>query len=300
VINTMNRFAPSLIAMPYGMGRRNFHMKPDAGESQGSNGGAGGGGEGGGANGSAAGDKGAGANDAGRNAGNDDMVPRSEAKKAFKDRDKAKAGVKLFATVLGIDPDDVEITETGDKDNPFELNVPGLDDIKTLVAESKKGKKTAAKDLEQQYQEKAGKLTKKHNEKVGAYESYIKQIAAVDPIRNAAVKANALPEAIDDIVSLLSSRVRVETEIEDETNKLTVKVTPMEEDGTVLLDSSTQKTASIDALVKSYLDKRPHFRKASAHNGPGAGGQGNGSGQGNGASNNGNGQFNPAGFLVGR
>jgi hypothetical protein len=296
-----NRFPASLIAMPYGLSRGSFHMKPDGGDSQGGAGGAGV--TNGGAGGATAGegDKGAANGAAAGNAGGDEMIPRSEAKKAFKDRDKAKAGIKLFADVLGIDADDVEIVETGDKEKPYELKVPGLDDLKTTLAESRKTKKAGSKELEEQYQEKARKLTKKHADKVGAYEVFLTQLAAVDPIRAAAVKANAIPDAIDDIVKLLAARVRVETEIDDDTNKLSVKVTPLDEDGTVMLDGTTQKPASIDALVKSYLDKRPHFRKASAHNGPGAGGQGNGSGQGNGASTNGNGRaIDPAGFLVGR
>lgn len=213
----------------------------------------------------------------------EEMIPKAEAQAAFKSRDKAKAGVALFAQTFGIDPSDVEIKETGDKEKPYELHAPGLEEIKTAVTESRRlaaeKKKTSGKweeretELNAAHQKQVQKLTTKYTSDIAARDVEIRGAAVDVPIRQAAIEEKAVTESLDDIVALIAGRVRVEIGTDEETGKLRKKITPLAEDGTPLLNAKGEP-ADVRQLVKEFLAKRPHFVQANFRSGPGAGGYG--------------------------
>lgn len=237
----------------------------------------------------------------------DDTIPRSEATKAFKDRDKAKAGIKLFAKTLGIDPDDVEIEPTDDKENPYKLVAPGLDDIATIVADAKKNKRGTVKwedretELNTAHQKKLQKAVGEKQTEVESRDNWIKGAAVVDPIRAACVAEKAIDDDgtgnFDDIVALLTPRVRVDTKTDEETKQLKVIVTPIGEDGLPMTDKDG-KPVAVRQLVADFLTKRPKYRQSGFRPGPGAGGYGNDRNKTT-AVTNGGGAESPAGFFFG-
>lgn len=236
----------------------------------------------------------------------EDLIPRTEADRAFKARDEAKRQAKLLATKLGIDPDEIKLVPTGDKNNPFELEAPGLDEIAKTLEESRKQKRSATKwedrerELQDAHQEATRKLNDRHNAKVESLEAWIKEHAVIQPLRQAAAEAKVIdpfsgdPERAgryDDVIELLAPRVRVETEYDEDTGTLkAVNVKPLSEDKKmVMVDAKTSKPVTHRQLMEDFLKTRQHMRQSQYRNGPGAGGYGNGSGQSSVASN-GNGQ----------
>jgi hypothetical protein len=283
--------------------RSTFHFFPE-GEGGGSAGGGGGDGGGDGAAGAAAAAAASGAG-AGvkKKTPAEETLSREEAQRIFKSRDKARAGVALFADLLGIDPTDVEIVDTGDKDRPFELKAPGLDEMRTLIGETRQakrdGQKTSGKweeretELNTAHTKKLQKVQQKHDARIAARDAWIRDAAVDSQLRAAATRAKVLPEAIDDAVKLARERVKFES-IDDESDdadaspKLKIRVTMLAADGTPLLNAK-QEPADVDQLMAEMLKGKPYLVQAQFRSGPGAGGQGDGSGRQVVTTNNGNG-----------
>lgn len=245
--------------------------------------------------------------------GGGEMIPKSEADKAFKARDKAKAQamatVGLFAQAMGIDPDEVRIEETGDKDNPYKLVGPNLEELSATLAEARKTKagkgkwEDREKELVETHGRKVATLTKNHQRELSARDAWIEQQAVIDPIRSACVAEKAIDDdegQFSDIVALLRPRVRVERSVDEESGNLNLKITVLGDDGKPMLDGKGN-AATVRQLVADLLSKRPKYRQAQYRSGPGAGGNGSGSGQRESAENNGNGRpRNSASFMLGR
>lgn len=208
-----------------------------------------------------------------------DLISRAEANKAFKERDKAKALFRTALEAIGVDTDSLEVEETGDKEHPYKIK--SLDEVAQLVSEARKNKRSGAKwedrekELAGAYQKQAEKLATGHKTQLSSRDEFIRQLTVSDALRSEAAKF-VLPDAIDDVVRLLESRIKVELVEDEETKKLSVKRTPLNEDGTIMLDPTTQKNATLESLMKAYVDKRPHLRSTNYRNGPGAGGHAKG------------------------
>jgi hypothetical protein len=254
---------------------------------------------------------------------NPDLIPRAEAQQAFTARDRAKAeknaAVQLFAETLGIDPALVKIEDTGDKDKPFKLSAPGIEEIAGVVKEhrSKGGNATKWADRETElntaHQRRIQETTELANKRVGARERYLEQLAKVEPIRGACAAEGALDDdggKYEDLVALLAPRVRIEhkEDVDDQSKDITYvpKITVLNEDGTIMTDKTKGTPATVRDLVRDFLTKRPKFKKAGIRSGPGAGGYGADRLKTQTSTHNGNGDGRPlrgetpSGFMFGR
>jgi hypothetical protein len=240
---------------------------------------------------------------------NPDLIPKSEAAKAFKARDAAKAQAaraeavnRALAGKLGIDLDELEIADTGDEKNPVDIKGQPLDELTSTLSAARQqkleGQKKAGKwedrenELNAKHQKAIQKLSTesenrlkdldaKATKRAAALESWIKETSVIGPIRQACAAEGAIDSDGDgsyrDIVKLIQDRVKAETKIDEESGKATVEVTPLAEDGTPMLDAKGNP-ASVQKMVGDFLDKRKHFRKSNYLPGPGAGSNGNGHG----------------------
>lgn len=238
-----------------------------------------------------------------------DTVPRSEAQKAFKARDRAKAGIAQFAQTFGIEPDEVQIEDTGDADNPFKLTFPGMEELKTQLADVRKAKKDGARkagaweeretELNAAHQRKVKGLTDKADRRIAARDSWIRERAVESVLRDAATRAKVLPEGIADAVKLASDRVKFESADDEESDDphIKVNVSMLDADGTPMLVKG--EPATVDQLMAEVLKARPYLVQAQYRNGPGAGDNTRRTGQ-PASTNNGNHQdVRPAGFMFG-
>jgi hypothetical protein len=254
-------------ASALGLGYARILFAPDGGEGGGGNGGGtppnpGNGGAGG--------------------AGDDD-----DKKRMIKARDTAKKEKLAIITALGLDPDDIEIVETGDSENPYQ--VKGLESVQELLNAGRTGKdkKKAGDDRERElqtaYQRKLETKTQEYNRREAGLRSMVNSFAITAPLREAAAAENAMdvdgPEKgqYSDIVTALQGRLSAEIVFDEDTGKPSLKVVAKAEDGTVLLDKDN-KPATVRQLVKEYLDKRPHMRRSTFRPGPGVGGTGGANG----------------------
>lgn len=276
-----------------------FKGESDGGAGDGGGDGGGGAGDGG-ADKGGKGKKGGGGDNSGGGSGdggNPDLEEiRRDRNAARKARDKAKQGLRQLAAAVGIDPEAVEIEETGDAENPYRLKVEGLDEIATVVQNHRKGKKgggtadaDAVEELNRKHQTAVQKIKKAHKAEVAARDAWIQSTAVVEPLRAALAAEGAIDDSGDgsfnDLVALLSPRVRAKAKFvdADEDNpdaKPTFDVVReiLGPDGTPMLDKAEGKPVSLRAMVKDFLDKKPHFRSPKFRPGPGAGGNGGGTG----------------------
>lgn len=291
-----------------------FHFDPDSdGGAGGDGGGAGGGGDNGGGNsgqGGGAGGGGTGSGGAGGagGAGNGENREVVDARRA---RDRAKGAYRAILSRLGIDPTDVKIVETGDANNPFE--VEGIDDdvadqIRELLGnreddddEKNNGKKKGDADEQKKkrivrpYEKKIEKLQKT----VNALTQWVEENAIVAPIRDAARKHGAVDDdggKFNDIVRLLKPQLKptVVFNDDDEDHPVSVVIKAFDEFGDELIDDAgNHRTA--DWLVSDLLNRRPKFKQSNFVPGPGAGGHRVGGGNNGGGSRNNNG-----GVVAGR
>jgi hypothetical protein len=272
-------------------------LAPDGGGSGGGDAVSGGGGGAGSGNGDNGGDAGT-ANQGGNNGGGAaaDVVPRKEFKDVISQRDRYKATqratIQEFAEALGIDPDDVKIVETGNKDKPYKLEAPGLAEAATAVKEArtKKGEKweDREKALNDSHQRKIQTITQTNDRKVKGLESFIQRQASVVPIQLAAAAEGAIDSeegtakagSFADLVTLLQPRIKTEIAVDEDSGEARVTAVPLNDDGTPMLDKQGNP-ATIRHLVADFLTKKPHLRKAAFRPGSGAGGNG-GAGSGGG------------------
>lgn len=252
------------------------------------------GGEGGGAGGGGEGDK-----DKDKN--KPEMISKAEADRAFKSRDQAKAGLRLLAATVGIDPDDIRVVPNpDDKENPYKLECDGIEDLGKLVADArkakkaKKGKKGGEGEEEDGADDDAGwaererELTGSHKEQLtkvktkaktreDALFAFIDDRVVTAELRAACAAEGAIDDdggKYEDLVELIRKRVKVDRAFDDESGQFTHKVTALKSDGSPLLDGNGGP-ATPRQLVKAFLDEKPKFRQANFRSGPGAGGYGN-------------------------
>jgi hypothetical protein len=212
-------------------------------------------------------------------------VPKSEADKAFRARDEAKKSFKAMIALLGYDPQHTKLTETGDPDNPYKVEVDGEDVTEELKGKRKGKKDNSADELtkaEQKYKNRLAAANEAATKRESGLIRIIDQLAVLSPLR-AALQAN---DAVDsggpageytDVVELARKSLRTtvnrdddgQIALDDEGNAA-VTVTPMNPDGTPMVDAAG-KAVSINEFVKKFLEKRPVFKKNRRPGGPGAG-----------------------------
>jgi hypothetical protein len=236
---------------------------------------------------------------------NADLIPRTEAQKAFKERDNAKADAKrsnaiiaALATKFGIDPSEMEIVpgENGAFDVKGESITRVTDTLtaaeRTKVENQKKlGKwEDREKELNDAWTKKLQKATADAETKSGtavaaatkrakALEGLIGEDSVVNEIRSAALAEGAFdPKGdgrFDDLTKLIGNRVKLELEIDEETGRATKKVTVLSDDGTTPMLDEKGQPAGVRKLMAAFLADRPHMKASKTVRGPGAGGYGN-------------------------
>lgn len=254
----------------------------------GGGGGNGGSGNGGGSNG------GAGAGSGGGNSGGGGS--NAEVQRIARERDRIKTQANLLAQTLGIDPADIQLVETGDGENPWRIEAPGLADIAEVVKSKRKPPKweDRERELNTAHQRRVREMSESHTGEVSSRDEFIRELAVIAQVRSACAAEKAVdPDSsgdYGDLVSLIAPRIRTTIERNKETGKLAVVISPTNDDGTPMLDAKGN-AVTVRQFVAAFLQKRPHFKQASFRSGPGAGGAGAGGGQakpGSGSNNSGN------------
>lgn len=240
---------------------------------------------------------------------NPDLIPRAEAKAAFAARDAAKAEARAFASAFGLDPDAVKVVKTDDPENPYKLEGDGVDEALQALAAAKAGKQ---KKVKWEDEEKAltGKFTKqlqtaaqKHQQERTELESLLRSELTVPALRAAFAQEGAIDHdgkgSYADLIELTKGRVKVDI-APDEAGKFKVTITPLNADGTPLLDPKTQEPVGLRQLAANFLAERPHMRSANFRRGPGAGGRGAGAASAGGSTQGESGGEAAAAYLFGR
>jgi hypothetical protein len=219
------------------------------------------------------------------------MVPKSEATAAFQARDAAKKALKATVALLGYDPQHTKVVETGDADNPWRVELDGED-----ITEEFKGKKRPAKSqtgdelkaAEAKYKSRLAAVGAEYSKREAGLIRIIDQLAVLTPLRAACAANDALDSGgqageYADVVELARKSLRTEVSRDDEgqivlddAGNPTITVTPMNADGTPMVETTTGKPVAIGEFVKRFLDKRPAFKRNKRPGGPGAGGNGHG------------------------
>lgn len=224
-----------------------------------------------------------------------DMISRDEAQKAFRERDRHKHALKSLAKKLGVDPDDMRIVETGNKDDPYHVDFEGLDETFNLLDGARKksdddrrknGKwDDRERELTADHDKRTKKLKDGYERRIQGLEAYVGELAVAGPLRTALAAEGAIDDdgdgSFSDLVTLLSPRLKREIKHDEETGRVKVSVEPVDSDGEVLRDKN-DSPVSIRSFVREFLDKRPKFRSAKFRSGPGAGGHGGQGGSGKG------------------
>lgn len=218
-------------------------------------------------------------------------VPKSEADRAFQARDAAKKSLKGAVSLLGYDPAHTKFFETGDAENPWRVEVDGED-----VTEEFKGKKKANKQqgadalaaAEKTYKTRLTNQAAEYTKRETALIRLIDQMAVLTPLRaafaaNDGVDSGGAAGEYTDLVEISRKSLRTEIARDDEGNisldedgNATVTVTPLNADGTPMIDTATGKPVPINEFGKRFLDKRPTFKRNRRPGGAGAGGNGHG------------------------
>ena len=246
---------------------------------------------------------------------NPDLIPRAEAQAAFRSRDEAKAGLRLIATAMGIDPATIKVVANpDDAANPFKLEAPELEALKPVIEQHRQNQQSVRRrgmtldSLEQQLntahqadvQARVAAFNAERDELTGLLRDQL----STPMLRAAFAAEGAVDETKDgnyeDLIALTKGRVKVDILRDDTTGgRPQVKVTPLKEDGTPLLDSNG-KPATVRQLAAEFLNQRPHMRNSGFRRGPGAGGHGNTQRAGGSPANRAAGGDAAASFLFGQ
>lgn len=217
---------------------------------------------------------------------NPDLIPRAEARAAFAARDAAKAEVRALATAFGLDPDVVKIVKTEDAENPYKLEGDGVDETLQAIAAARQGKRSKSKwedeekVLTTKFTRQLQTAAQKHQQERAELEALIRSELTVPALRAAFAQEGAIDHdgkgSYADLIELTKGRVKVEIVADEATGKFRASVTPLNADGTPLLDPKTQEPVGLRQLAANFLGERPHMRAANFRRGPGAGGRGAG------------------------
>lgn len=217
-----------------------------------------------------------------------DTVSRATLDEAIRERDKAKQVNRTLMDALGLETEWIDDEEKPGRRKP---NIKGLDRIKTLMqkqsddeeeTQKKKGDWDSKKrQLTDQHNQQLTAVKTTHKRQIDARDGFIKRLAVVEPIRQACVAEHAVDDdsgKFEDIVALLSPRIKVEIDEDDETGDIAVKVQPIGDDGKVMTNKKTGEPLTIQEVVAEFLTKRPKFRQSRFARGAGTGNwNGNGS-----------------------
>jgi hypothetical protein len=218
-------------------------------------------------------------------------VPKSEADRAFQARDAAKKALKGAVAMLGYDPAHTKFVETGDSENPWRVEVDGEDVTEEFKGKKKQSKNQGAEALaaaEKTYKTRLTNQAAEYTKREAALIRLIDQMAVLTPLRaafaaNDGVDSGGAAGEYTDLVEISRKSLRTEIARDDEGNisldedgNATVTVTPLNADGTPMIDAATGKPVPINEFVKRFLDKRPTFKRNRRPGGAGAGGNGHG------------------------
>lgn len=219
----------------------------------------------------------------------EELVPKSEAQKAFRSRDEAKTAVRLLASTFGLDPAEIRVVANpDDKDNPFKLEGDGLEEAATLMQQARTSaqqQRKSRQSWDDREKELTGKLQKDLQGRAAAWDQerggltqLLREQLTTPALRAAFAAEGAFDHdgsgSFEDLIALTKGRVKVDIQ-RDEHGGYRTDVTPLKEDGTPLLDGSG-KPATVRQLASDFLSKRPHFKDGRFRRGPGAGGAGAG------------------------
>jgi hypothetical protein len=233
-----------------------------------------------------------------------DTVPKAEAQRLQKERDQLRQGLRFLASQFGLDPDAFQVKPTGNADQPVAIEADGLDELLQTVAAARSASRGKAKwedreaELNSAHQRQVKKVAEAKDLQIAARDAWVREHAVISPIRAACLAENAIDSdngTFDDVVALLAPRIGVSADVDENGGRLKVKVSPLNEDGTPMLDGKGEP-ATVRQLVASFLNKRPHLKKPGFRPGPGVGGNGQ-SGQAASQPNNGNTQSGRLGRM---
>jgi hypothetical protein len=211
--------------------------------------------------------------------------------------------LNLVAPALGIDPTStVKITETGDEENPFKVEVDGEDrtaDIRGAIAGQAAKKTGGGKKLEdaENARKKAEKLAGTAGKNAAALQKRLEAAEIVSPLRAAfaavgAVDSGGEPGTFADLIALARPFVRAQFASDEDTGLFATDDSGAAKVSVYFVDEKGEKVtdaqgAPITAAkwVEKFLEKRPAFKAGGKARGPGAGGYGTG---GSGAAGGGN------------
>lgn len=276
--------APSVHLFPanFNPSRTSFHFKPDDGSSAG-------GGDGGSAG---SGGAGAGGDTTPGGAGGDTLqggagggAPRrtpGEIAAIAKQRDKAKGAYRATLRALGIDPDEVEIVETGDPNDPYRIN--GLEDVAEIVRASRDtagaGDDDGGRPKDQKEIARRKRLTAPLEKRIKGLErektaliKFIRDNFVRTEIRSAARELHAVDDdggAFADIVDLTEKRFKIDVEIDDDSHEARAMITTLDDLGEPATDD-LGNALSPKAIVADLLKRKPKFRESNFVPGSGAG-----------------------------
>ena len=219
---------------------------------------------------------------------------RNSPQAAFRARDLAKRQTRTLLTMLGYDPKHVKIipNDDGDEDNPFRFEMDGEDITDQIRAKSKKksGSQSDTSEIERKYQSRMANAAQAATKRETALINALESVAVLAPLRAAFAANNAVDSGgnageYTDLVELSRRYLRTEVARDDDgtieldaDGKITLSIVPLNNDGTPMVEANSQRPVSIEKFVKTFLDKRPAFKKAQKAAGPGAGGHGTNAG----------------------
>lgn len=216
------------------------------------------------------------------------MVPKTEAERAFRARDEAKRQHKAFMAMLGLDPKHTKLEPTDDPDCPYRVITDGEDVTDEITGKKKSRRSNNVPDevraVEQRYNRRMAEVTAENKKRENALITVIDELSALTPLRSSfaasgAIDSGGKPGEYTDVIELARKWVRTEIERDDEgeivldsAGRPKITVTPLNADGTPMVDKASGQPVSLDEFAKRFLEKRPAFKKNSRPGGAGAGG----------------------------